>query len=244
MPKQRLVALSIAIAAVVVTMAVAGAGTRETPAAAAKKPVEFELHDLYIEYNATAGDAGLQLSADAEDWSRFRPLDTRGKRLIDVGARGRLHRPFGLSELFLEASEPPFTKVPFLVFKKRFPEGVYRFAGVTRNGRKLVGSDRLSHLVPAGPKVTFPTKGAKVEPTGFRVSWEPVTSPAGVKIVSYQVIVNQGDRELSMYLRPDVTSVTIPAEFLQPGTETSGEVLAREHSGNQTITELPRFRTS
>jgi hypothetical protein len=106
-----------------------------------------------------------------------------------------------------------------------------------------VGSDQLSHLVPAGPKVASPTKGAKVEPTGFRVSWEPVTSPAGVKIVSYQVIVNQGDRELSMYLRPEVTSVTIPAEFLQPGTETSGEVLAREHSGNQTITEFPPCRT-
>jgi hypothetical protein len=135
-PKLRLVALPSAIIAVAVTVAVAGAGTGETPAAAAKKPVEFELHDLYIEYNATAGDAGLQLSADAEDWKRFRLLDTKGKPLIDVGAKGRLHRPFGLSELFLEASEPPITKVPFHVFKKRFPEGVYRFAGVTRTGRR------------------------------------------------------------------------------------------------------------
>jgi hypothetical protein len=242
-PKLTVVALPIALAAVLVTVAVAGAGTSETPATATKKPVEFELHDLYIEYNATAGDAGLQLSADAEDWRRFRLLDTKGKPLIDVGAKGRLHRPFGLSELFLEASEPPFTKVPFRVFKKRFPEGIYRFAGVTSNGRRLVGSDRLSHLVPAGPKVTFPTKGAPVDPAGLKVTWEPVTSPAGVRIVSYQVIVNQGDRELSVYLRPDATSLTIPSEFLQPGTKTGGEVLAREQSGNQTISEIPEFKT-
>ena len=31
------------------------------------KPVEFEAHDLSIETNATDGDAGLQLLADAED---------------------------------------------------------------------------------------------------------------------------------------------------------------------------------
>jgi hypothetical protein len=146
--------------------------------------------------------------------------------------------------LFFEASEPPFDEVPFSEFKKRFPKGSYSFRGRTVEGRELVGSDRLSHLVPAGPKVTFPTSGAQVNPNGFKVSWEPVTSPAGVKIVSYQVIVNQGERELSMYVPPGVTSVTIPGEFLESGTKTGGEVLAREKSGNQTITALPSFRTT
>jgi hypothetical protein len=46
-----------------------------------------------------------------------------------------------------------------------------------------------------------------------------------------------------MYLPPTATSVTIPAEFLEPGTKADGEILARERSGNQTITELPSFRT-
>jgi hypothetical protein len=71
-----------------------------------------------------------------------------------------------------------------------------------------------------------------------------VTKPPGVKIVTYQVIVIQGDRELSMYVPPNVTSVTIPGEFLEPGAKTGGEVLARDVSGNQTITELPSFRTA
>jgi ketosteroid isomerase-like protein len=218
----------------------AGDGSSE---AAKRKPLQFEQHDLYIEYNATDGDAGLQLAADAEDWKRFELLDTKGKPLIEVGASGRLRRPFGLSELFLEASEPPFTKVPFGTFKKRFPKGRYRFRGVASDGRRLVGSDRLSFVVPAAPKVTFPTKGALVDPDGFKVTWAPVTRPAGVKIATYQVIVSQGDRELSMYLPPSATSATIPGEFLEPGTKTEGELLAREKSGNQTITAFPSFRT-
>jgi hypothetical protein len=242
----RTVVLPLTLAAVSAgAVAACGGGGPSGPSAdaAQRKPLPFEQHELYIEYNATDGDAGLQLAADAEDWKRFELLDTDGNVLIDVNAKGRLRRPFGLSELFLEASEPPFTKVPFRTFKTRFPQGRYRFRGVASNGRRLVGSDRLSFVVPAGPKVIFPTRGAQVDPDGFTVTWEPVTRPAGLKIVSYQVIVNQGSRELSMYLPPGATSATIPGEFLEPGTKTGGELLAREKSGNQTITALPEFRT-
>jgi hypothetical protein len=221
-----------------------GRSGNEAARSATAEPIRFEQDDLYIEYNATDGDAGLQLGADAESWKRFTLHDTEGKVLIHIGSRGRLRDPFGLSELFLEASEPPFEKVPFALFKRRFPEGTYRFSGLTDSGRRLVGKDQLSHLIPDAPNVTSPTEGALVDPTGFKVSWEPVTKPAGVQIVTYQVIVNQGDRELSMYVPSDVTSVTIPGEFLEPGTKTGGEVLARDVSGNQTITALPSFRTS
>jgi hypothetical protein len=227
--------------------AVAAAGGGGASGVAAKSqgqqnPIRYGRDDLFIEYNATAGDAGLQVSLDAEDWQRFTLHDTRGRTLVDVGARGRL-RSFGLTELFFEASEPPFTRLPFSEFKKRFPRGTYRFRGLAVNGRRLVGSDRLSHVVPAATRVTFPTEGARVDPDGFRITWEPVTRPAGVRIVSYQVIVKQGGRELSMYLPRNATSATIPGEFLEPGIETEGEVLVRESSGNQTITELPSFRT-
>jgi len=241
-------ALAISTGTVLVSGRLASAGSgsawNEVARASANKPIRFEQHDLYIEYNSTAGDAGLQLGADAESWKRFTLFDTEGKVLIHIASRGRLHHPFGLSELFLEASEPAFTKVPFNLFKRRFPEGTYRFRGVTSNGRTLIGSDELSHLIPAAPNVTSPTEGALVDPNGFTVSWDPVTKPSGVEIVTYQVIVNQGDRELSMYVPPDVTSVTIPGEFLEPGTETGGEVLARDQSGNQTISALPSFSTS
>lgn len=238
---KRRIGVLVSLVAVTAVGSALAAGGGES--AAERGPLEFEQHQLYIEYNATDGDAGLQLAADAEDWKRFTLLDTRGRKLIDIRAEGRLHRPFGLSELFLEASEPSFSEVPFRRFRKRFPAGRYRFRGVAGDGRRIAGSDRLSFVVPAAPDVTFPTKGARVDPDGFQVTWEPVTRPRGVEIVSYQVIVEQGGRELSMYLPPDATSATIPGEFLAPGANATGELLARERSGNQTITAFPSFKT-
>jgi hypothetical protein len=212
--------------------------------AAAKKPLEFEAHDLYIETNDTDKDAGLQLFADGEEWRHFKLLDTNGDTMINLNTKGKV-RKVGLSELFLEASEPSFDEVPFSKFKKQFPEGKYRFRGETPSGRKMVGSDKLSHLIPAGPNLTFPAKSSTLDPDGFVVTWDPVTKPAGVDIVTYEVIVEQGARTFDMYLPGGATSGTIPGEFLQPDTKTAGEVLARDKSGNQTITQFPAgLRTS
>ena len=90
------VALVLTLAAVSASaVAVASGGGRSGPSAEAskRKPLRFEQHDLYIEYNATDGDAGLQLGADAEDWKRFKLLDTKGKALIDIRARGLAAAP-------------------------------------------------------------------------------------------------------------------------------------------------------
>jgi hypothetical protein len=212
-----------------------------TAQAAAQKPRKFEVHDLYIEYNATDRDAGLQLSLDNDPaWNGFRLRDPKGRKLLAVNTRSRLHG-FGLGELFLESNEPPFRRFSFGAFKRRFPEGKYTFRGRTINGRRLVGSDRFSHRVPRGPKVTFPTKGAQVNRNNVTVTWKPVTKPRGIKIVRYIVNMTQGNRELSMDLPPSATSATIPPQFLKPNSEGGGEVLAREKSGNQTITAIPSF---
>lgn len=227
-----------------VTGAIAAGGSGGQSEAAARKPIAFEEHNLYIEKNATDRDAGLQLFADGEDWKHFKLLDTNGDVMVDLNTKGEVRR-VGLTELFFEASEPSFDELPFSQFKRRFPEGKYRFRGRTVEGRRMVGADRLSHLTPDGPNLTFPTEGAALDPDGFQVTWEPVTTPAGVEIVTYQVIVEQGKREFSMYLPGDATTGTIPGEFLEPDTKTAGEVLARDRSGNQTITQFPAgLRTS
>jgi hypothetical protein len=96
-------------------------------------------------------------------------------------------------------------------------------------------------VIPNGPVVTSPTKDEQVDANSLTVSWEPVTNPAGVEIVGYQVIVVQEPVErVTLNLDAGVTSVNIPAGALTPGApETKVEVLAREKSGNQTITEVP-----
>ena len=59
-------------------------------------------------------------------------------------------------------------------------------------------------------------------------------------IVAYQILVVQEEpilRTFSADVTADVTSLSIPAEFLLPGVEYKYEVLAIEASGNQTLSE-------
>jgi Fibronectin type III domain len=231
----------VAVAVIAIASVVIAAGVAGGSAAQQRKPLRYAEHDLFIETNATDRDAGLQLDLDAEDWRSLTIRDPSGEPIVGVQAKGPL-RPLGLTELFFEASEPSFDEVPFSRFKKRFPEGRYTFRGRTVEGRRLAGADRLSHVIPRRPNVTFPADGVQLDPNGFTVTWEPVTRPRGVDIATYVVTVVQGDRELNMDVPGSETSATIPGQFLEPGTRSELEVLAREKSGNQTITAL-KFRT-
>jgi hypothetical protein len=235
-------ALALAAAAAGGATAV-GAGGRDD-AAAERKPIRLDVSDLFIEINATDGDAGLQMDLDGEDWRRLILRDPSGRTLMNVTNQGRL-RGYGLTGMTFESSEPPFSEVPLRRFRARFPEGRYRFSGTTVEGRRLVGSDRLTHDIPAAPKVVAPAEDALVDPAGLAVRWEPVTQRRGIRIVRYIVIVTEAgtERELSMELGPGASDAAIPPGFLVGGREYAVEVLARDRSGNQTITEV-RFRTS
>ena len=241
--RRMLAGSSAALALVAAGVGVAAPGGRDDTTAQ-RKPIRLEVSDLFIEVNATDGDAGLQMNVDGEDWSRLTLRDPSGRTLTNVAARGRLGG-YGMTELSFESSEPPFSEVPFRRFKARFPEGRYRFRGTTVEGRRLVGSDRLTHRIPAAPKVTDPVADAVVDPAGAVVRWEPVTRPRGIRVVRYIVTVTEAatERELNMELEPGARSATVPPGFLVGGREYAVEVVARASSGNQTITEVP-FRTS
>ena len=77
------------------------------------RPQPFDDARLEIELNSTDGDAGLQIFADSDnEWKRFEIFRPGGEKILDISASGVL-RDFGLSELFSESSEPPFTELPF-----------------------------------------------------------------------------------------------------------------------------------
>jgi hypothetical protein len=243
----RLVGTSAALVLVAATVggaAAIGSGGREGAAAQAR-PIPFEASDLFIEINATDGDAGLQMNLGGDEWRRLVLRDPSGRTIVGVNGRGRL-RNYGLTDMSFESNEPPFDEVPFRRFRARFPEGRYTFRGTSVEGRRLVGSARLTHDIPARPNVLAPAEDTVVDPSAnLVVRWEPVTRPRGIRIVRYIVIVTEEDseREVSMDLGPRATSATIAPGFLARGREYAVEVLARERSGNQTITEVP-FRTS
>jgi hypothetical protein len=219
---------------------VAGAGTGADGTATTQRPLELAKSDLFIEINATDGDAGLQLDLDGEPWSQLAIFDPNGRRVMEVAGQGRL-RGYGLTGLTFESAEPPFDEVPFARFRARFPEGRYVFRGRTVEGRPLVGAARLTHHIPKGPVLVFPAEDAVVAPEQLVIRWRAAGEPRGVEIVRYQVIVihERSDREVAIDLPATATSATVPPEFLSPAGEYKVEVLARERSGNQTITEVP-----
>lgn len=202
-------------------------------------PVRLEEAKLIIEVNATDGDAGLQVFLDGEAWRSMEIFGPDGRKLLDVESQGELG-DLGLTELFSESNEPPFEELSLEEFKALFPEGRYAFSGETVEGQRLRGTATLSHDTPAGPIVVTPEPGAVVAADNAVISWQPGDQPAGVEIVSYQVIVERENplRVFSVDLPASTTSVTIPAEFLEPGTQYKLEVLAIEARGNQTITEI------
>jgi hypothetical protein len=212
-------------------------------AQSSRATMPFDDARLKIEYNATEGDAGLQFFVDAEDWKQVVIANPRGRTVLDVDA-GRVISNYGLTELFSESSEPPFTEFSFERFKQLFPEGRYTFTGQTIDGQRLKSMFRLSHTVPDGAVITSPADGSTLSADRVAVEWGPVVTPAGIDIVAYEVLVVADDsglgtaeRTVDVTLPATATRLDIPAEFLTPGGYKT-EVLAIERNGNQTLTEV------
>lgn len=203
------------------------------------KPIPLDAATMIVEVDATAGDAGAQFFLDGEPWRSMTISGPNGRTLLEIDAEGRL-KGWGLTELFSETNEPPFDEVPLEEFKKRFPEGMYKFVGKTVEGDKLVGKARLSHDIPDGPEITAPEDGATVARTNVVARWVGPPEPPGIDIVGYRVIATREDplRVYSVDLPASVNSVPIPAAFLEPGTEYELEIQAIEESGNQTFTTI------
>jgi hypothetical protein len=228
------------VAAVLVAAGVLIPAASSARGGAAAKSVRLADATVIVELNATDGDAGLQVFLDGDPWRAMKVSAPNGRTILDLQTKGRL-RGYGLTELFSESSEPSFDVFPLTKFKALFPPGRYRFAGTTIKGRPVTGVARLSHAIPDGPKITSPANGARIDRGDEIVArWNSVHTPRGIVIRGYRAMVTREDplRVFSADLPATATSVTIPAQFLQPNTEYKLEVQAIERSGNQTLTEV------
>ncbi|MCZ6695606.1 MAG: hypothetical protein O7A63_03600 [Acidobacteria bacterium] len=207
------------------------------PEASAKK---LSATAIYFEINDTDGDAGIQIFLDGEGWDRMMVFDPNGNKILDFAATGSVGIQ-GITELFFESAEPLFDEQSLAELLALFPEGHYKFRGRTTEGVALVGKATLTHALPAGPLLVSPVEGDdSIDPEHTVIAWQLVPDPPGSRIVSYAVIVEREEPSLRVFtadLGPTTTSVTVPPEFMQPGTAYKFEVLAIEASGNQTISE-------
>ena len=208
--------------------------------------IPFSKAKIFIEFNATDEDVGIQVLLDGDPWEKVKIFDPNERKILDITGKISLKKQ-GLTELFFESSEPSLDEVSLDEFLARFPEGEYEFEGRTINGVELESEAILTHVIPAGPEIISPLsltdEPPVVDPNDFVIQWEPVTETItgseDIEIVGYQVIVEQEEplRVFSIDLPASVTSVMIPPEFFhQQDTLHKFEVLAIEASKNQTIT--------
>jgi hypothetical protein len=234
--RRRLILIAVSVGALALLplggTALGGAQASE----AASQPVRLAAATLIIEVNGTDGDAGLQFFLDGEPWNSMTISDPTGNVVVDVDAEGRM-KDWGLTELFSESNEPPFSEVPLAEFKARFPEGKYTFVGETIEGEKLIGTARLSHDIPGPPEITSPADDAAVDRGGVVARWQAPPEPPRIDITGYRVIATREDplRVYQVELPASARKVPIPKAFLQSDTEYELEIQAIEESGNWTF---------
>jgi hypothetical protein len=207
----------------------------------------YSYSKMLIEHNATDEDTGFQIAVDGEAWNRLDVWGPNDRPVMAVRARGRMRR-VGFTEMFFETQEPENAEVPIPRMLKNLPEGTYEFEGITVDGEEIEGEAYLSHAIPAGPELVFPSEGDVVSANSdLTIVWNPVTETIygeTVNVTHYQLIVEEdvpfehagfGRTLLSIHVPSSKTSMRVPAEFLEPGTAYKYEVLALEESGNQTL---------
>ena len=242
--------LSAAARAALLAALVLGVTTSPSAKAKSKPPIPLKEAKLNIEHNATDNDTGCQGFVDSEGWKRLEVTGPDGAVLTFKG-RGELG-DLGLTELFFETVEPANADVPIEDILARLPAGNYTFAGPAQEDGESLGRTEgvalLTHVIPAGPALLAPAAGATVPVGSLEVRWGAVTQAIDggpVSIIAYQLIIEKDAPphphmigkmgSLSMYLPASVTSITVPAGFLEGATAYSWEVLAIEESGNQTL---------
>jgi hypothetical protein len=213
--------------------------------------VELDEAEVFIEWNSTDTDFGIQFFWDSVGFTQMSLFNERGRKVLDVETKKNV-RAQGLTEGFFESTEPPASELSMEEFFDRFPEGEYHYEGWSIDGDLLMGETELTHDLLAPPTNLMPAEGDVVSHLGFTARFDVAavsTEGDPLDIEFCELIVEGIDDEpvlqvFSVILLPGTTSADVPAQFLVPGAEYKLEVICQEESGNRTITEDGPFTTT
>lgn len=208
--------------------------------------LEWDELKVIVEINATDGDVGFHVLADAGPWQWLEGLDPDGNTILEMRALGAL-RAQGITEEFFESSEPlcepddeePDERVVTLAeFVGRFAEGEYFFRANTIDGNRVRGATDFTYNLPAAPDIDL-TDEATLPAGNVVIMWAPgddlgeacsdedlvasgaIADPATVPVVAWELVVEVDDDDApdlvySAQVPPEQTAVMVPNEFMQP----------------------------
>ena len=218
---------------------------------------ELEEAKVFIEWNTTDGDQGIQFFWDSEGFTEMTVSTAHGTLVVDTS--GNIFQQ-GLTETAIESVEPEESEQTLEEFFLLFPEGTYEFEGTATDGGTITGEAEFTHnlLEPVVfTKINLPVI-EWIEPELNAGTDDPADT---LEVVGYELVVelvvevevngNQenGDtvervfKETTNY-PAGYTKHIVGNRFMKlikspPGEIIEGkvEILADEPSGNRTITE-------
>lgn len=210
------------------------AAVEPSPAAALASSgtqVPFSDAEVFFEFNTTDNDLGFQVFLDAQGWRSVDLAGPKDSPVFHLLADGRLAE-IGITELRFESAEPSPAEV-----LSRFPAGVYEFEGLAVDGTRLMSTSRLSHQLLDAPTFS-PRDGQVVDQNNTVVQWN---APGAEQV---EVIIENVDlgEVFDVTVLGSTTQLTLPPQFLRPGTEYTIELLSIARNRNRTIAQST-FRT-
>ena len=194
--------------------------------------IPFDDVRLYVEHNATDGDAEVVIIVNNDvPFKTLYVYDPNGRRVVNFKA-GDSER-IGVREFLAESAEPSMAEV-----FEAYPEGRYRITGRTIDDDTLRTFIDLSHDLPPAPVITEPLADAVDVPVNGSVArWQPVPGAQGYIIELEQEFEDSEESITSS--RPAGTHLfRFPNNWLQPGAETQLGVHVIGPNGNITVTEI------
>jgi hypothetical protein len=196
--------------------------------AASTEPMEVAV--VRFEQNATDGDVEVVFEAEGDDdgLAKLTVVAPNGRTIIDFTAPDA--SKFGMRQFRFESPEPKDVSS----LKAAFPEGEYKFSGVTPAGVRMQGKSKLSHALPPTSSFRQPAADAKDVPAKLEIAWSPVKNAAG-----YILELEQSRTKLSVTanLPASETQFAVPDGLLRPGLRYQLGIGAVAADGNVSFVE-------
>jgi hypothetical protein len=196
------------------------------------KPSEFENAEIRVEQNATDGDTEVVVFAKGGDdgFAHFRVTSPDRRIVVATYSLDRTVR--GQRELLFESPEPPGEAI-----LAAYPEGRYRFDGVTHRGERFAGAALLSHELPPATVILSPADGASIPAGPLVIQWSAV--PGAVQIL-LELENESADPEqvLTFNLPADATSFEVPAALMTPAASYQLSIGTVAGNGNRVFVEV------
>jgi len=207
------------------------AGERAT-AGARQEVLEFDELRLFVEANASDGDAEVNLDFDSDVPLRCLDIYAPGGRHV-LRLKSRDRERLGLRKGIIETPEP----APEEVFAA-YPEGVYTIKGRSVDGELVLGEVSLSHSLPPAPVITSPAAGAEgVALAGLGAAWNAVPGATGY-VLELERESEEGEFALKADIPAGTTSFTFPPGWVLANTEYQLGVAVKGENGNVQVTEI------